>query len=99
VASNLDVLYRGPGKVAVETLRDPARAQARSRGLTDLDNFLLIEAISRLAGANDTCAAFAMHVARRRFSHAFARSSRMPPITREQNVRKRPSYGRSLALG
>gem|GEM_PF-5184375 len=26
VASNLGVVYRGPGKVAVEALRDPARA-------------------------------------------------------------------------
>src|SRR5689334_1058576 len=51
---NLCAVYRGPGKVAVEFLRDPIRAQARSRGPTDLDNFLLKAAISRFAGANDT---------------------------------------------
>ena len=72
VASNLGVVYRAPGKVAVEALRDPARAQAASRGLTDLGNFLLIAAIRRIAGANDTCSAFAMRVAGRRFSHAWA---------------------------
>jgi len=79
VASSRGVVYRGPAEVAAKILLGSAPAQVQARWLTELDNFRLRKAISRLARANDTCAAFAVHVARRRFSHALARSGSTSP--------------------